>query len=297
MNKALFLTRGNPIGIASLLSRLNPSSSIYTAVLEPPDGGRHYYSQVLHQAGSRSARFCFLTPDFSSENDDLSALIDFLCFQAGEMGALNILAEIEESHPLFDLLRQAGFSIFSWESIWKFPANSNSKIDKSGWMIPSPVDENTIRSLFQTLVPPLVQNAEPFTNGGALRLVYKTNDEVLAYVESLNGPEGFYLIPVIHPSVEDIGLLLQDLNEQFSGLGKPVYLQVRSYQAWLSDALQQLKAEPSPRFALLVKHLVLTQLSKASALQRSLADQPQTEPSASLLHNINNKTPSAKVSK
>ncbi len=225
-------------------------------------------------------------------------MIDFLCFQAGEMGALNILAEIEESHLIFELLRDTGFSVYSWESIWKLPTDLNFNIENSCWQIPDAVDENCVRSLYQTLVPPLVQNAEPFSDGSSPRLVYKKENEVLAYVESINGMEGIYLIPVIHPSVEDIQLLLQDLVYQFRGLGKPVYLQVRSYQAWLSETLSLIKAESSPRFALLVKHLAVSLYSKVASAQRSRStDQRQTEPTAPILQNCSDQTPTVEVSK
>lgn len=213
------------------------------------------------------------------------------------MGALNVLAEIEESHDLFELLRQSGFFVFSWESIWRLPENTDTAQRISDWQAPSPMDENTIRTLFQTLVPPLVQNAEPFTNSGSPRLVYKKNNEVLAYVESLDGSEGIYLIPVIHPSVDDINLLLEDLVAQFSSSGKPVFLQVRSYQAWLSESLLTIQAEPSPRFALLVKHLAALQPGKVLNLQHVRNDSRQTEPTAPILQHYTENNSSAEISK
>lgn len=298
LNKALFLTRGNPVGISSLLARLSPSTASYTAVLESPDGGgKSYFSQVLHQPGSRSARFSFFTPDFTLKDMGFAALIDFLSFQAGEMGALNILAEVEESHPLFELLREAGFCVYSWESIWKLPRDLASHSTATNWRIPTPVDENTVRTMFQTLVPPLVQNAEPFTNGSVPRLVYKKDEEILAYVESLSGSEGIYLIPVIHPSVDNIQLLLEDLIGQFKGLGKPVFLQVRSYQAWLSEALTTVRADTSPRFAVLVKHLAVSQGSLVKAAQRLKAEHRQPEPTAPILQHYTDNTPGVDIHK
>ena len=284
MNKSIYLTQGNPVRLGGLLSQLAPDSSSYAAVLEHHNNSCAYFSQVYHQPGGRSAHFSFLAPDPVQESDDLSTLIDFLCFQAGEMGALNVLADIEESHFLFEVLRRAGFCVFSWESIWRTPDRVEIDCEHSNWYKPSPTDENSIRSLFQTLVPPLVQNAEPFMNGGTPRLVYRTNGDIQAYVESISGISGIYLVPVIHPSVEDIQSLLLDLIGQFQGLGRPVYLQVRSYQAWLSDALQQVRAEPSPRFALMVKHLAVGQLNSSREAQRARSDQRQAEPTTSILN-------------
>ena len=288
LNKAAFLTQGNPIRLGSLLNSLALDTPNYIAVFELPGGRQPLYSQVLHQTGGRSAHFAFFSPDQLEDEDNLSTLIDFLCFQAGEMGALNVLADIEESHPLFERFRRAGFCVFGWESIWRFPDRPKSDPSKTSWTRPSPTDENTVRSLYQTLVPPLVQNAEPFTNGSTPRLVYKVNGEIQAYVESLSGASGIYLVPVIHPSVDNIHALLLDLMEQFQGMGRPVYLQVRSYQVWLSDTLQELGAESTPRFALLVKHLAVGQLNAIKEAQRARSDPRQAEPTAPILNHYVN---------
>lgn len=285
LHKADYLVHGNPIGIAGILARLNPSESSYTAVMEDAEIARKYFCQVIHPPASRSAHFSFLTPDTLHNEDELLSLIDFLCFQAGEMGALNLLAEIEESHLLFELLRHAGFSVFSWESIWRLPENINTAGKTSSWRAPATTDLNQVRCLYQTLVPPLVQNAEPFKNGDTLRLLYKHNADALAYVESISGSRGTYLVPLIHPSVEDVGPLLVDLISQFNGNGNPVYMQVRSYQAWLSDALVELKAEPSPRFALMVKHLAIGQLNPMRNAQPARSEQRQADPAAPILNN------------
>lgn len=288
LNKAAFLTQGNPIRLGGLLHSLALDTPNYIAVFEMDGDRQAIYSQVLHQTGGRSAHFAFLSPDQIEDDDDLSTLIDFLCFQAGEMGALNVLADVEESHPLFERFRRAGFCVFGWESIWRFTSHPKSDPSKTSWTKPSPTDENTVRSLYQTLVPPLVQNAEPFTNGSTPRLVYKVNGEIQAYVESLSGASGIYLVPVIHPSVDNIHALLQDLMGQFQGMGRPVYLQVRSYQAWFSDTLLELGAESTPRFALLVKHLAVGQLNALKEAQRARSDQRQAEPTAPILnHSIN----------
>lgn len=288
LNKAVFLTQGNPIRLGSLLHSLAPDTPNYIAVFEPAEDRQPWYSQVLHQPGGRSAHFAFISPDQFNADDDLSVLIDSMCYQAGEMGALNVLADIEESHTLFEHFRRAGFCVFGWESIWRVPDLAKTDRAKTSWTRPSPADENTVRSLYQTLVPPLVQNAEPFTNGSTPRLVYRVNGEIQAYVESISGASGIYLVPVIHPSVDNIQALLLDLMGQFQGMGRPVYLQVRSYQAWLSDTLTGLGVESAPRYALLVKHLAVGQLSAIKEAQRVRPEQRQAEPTAPILNHFIN---------
>ena len=210
-------------------------------------------------------------------------LIEYLCFQSGEMGALNVLAEVEESHLLFEFLRRAGFSVYSWESIWRLPTGIKTDEPQQKWSNAA-ADDPAIRSLYQTLVPPLVQNAEPFTNGDTQRWVYRCKGDPLAYMEVINGKSGLVLSPVIHPSIEDIDTLLRDLVSFIGTVSVPIYLLVRSYQAWLSDALMNLQAQPSPRYAMLVKHLAVGQLNTFKIAQYARGDQRQAEqPTASIL--------------
>lgn len=273
-----YLIRGNPIRLTELVSHLNTSKYGYTAVLDHTESNRKYFSQVIHPPEKRSAYFTFLTPDHFTNPHSMLALVDYLSYQAGELGAQNVLAEVEESHPLFETFRRAGFSVFSWESVWRLPQNSPDEESATKWHIPTVTDGNTVRSFYQTLVPPLVQNAEPFVNGAAQRLLYKTDGETQAYVEIVKGHSGTYLIPLIHPSVEDVHALIRDLISHFNGTKKPVYMQVRSYQAWLSEALGDLRAEPSPRFALMVKHLAVAQWKAVRETGISLSEKSPATP-------------------
>ncbi len=280
-----------------MLERLNPSLTGYTAVLTSEEGVRPLFGQVIHLPGNRSARLTFLLPEFSKEEEQsIPALIDHLAFQAGEMGALNLLAEIEEPHPLFELLRRGGFSVYSWESAWVLPNIREGSTPKHNWQEVGQVDESPIRNLFHTLVPPLVQHAEPFSNGSVSRLVHKVGNDVLAVVESVAGPNGIYLIPLIHPSVENVEDLLIDLVIRYAEGKKPIYLQVRSYQAWLSDVLTTIHAEPSPRFALMVKHLAQVQYSQVKANHALLSEQRRIEPTAPIIRNITDAPPHPKNS-
>jgi len=57
LNKAVFLTQGNPITLGSLLSSFAPDSSRFVAAMEPVEGKSLFFSQISHQAGGRSAHF------------------------------------------------------------------------------------------------------------------------------------------------------------------------------------------------------------------------------------------------
>lgn len=255
--------------------------------MESDDSTPCLFSQILHQSGDRSARMNFLAADSSSGEGGIPELWDYLCYKAGEMGAVNVLAQLEESDPLFESLRRAGFNAYGWEAAWKFPNKvDSSSISNSKWTIAAPTDEPQLRNLFQSLVPPIVQAAETFTNGGTKRLVYREKDEIVAYIESSNGPAGLYLKPLVHPAAAEIKPLLTDLAAQFVDLGQPVYLQVRSYQAWLLETLEAIGGESSAHFTLLVKHLAIMQRNGVVISNRKMADNRRAEPTTPMVNNL-----------
>lgn len=229
----------------------------------------------------------FIISEFLDEDRDLPRLLDELNCRAGEMGAFNVLAELEESSPLFEFLRRCGFAVYGWEVAWKLPGSligSDAKARK--WRIAGAADDAQIKALYQALVPPVVQAAESWSGEDVRRLVYQEQDEIVAYVESSSGPHGFYLRPVVHPSEMNAQDLIAGLGMQFKDLGQPIYVQVRSYQAWLLDALAKIGGEESLRFTLLVKHLTVKQRNGVIVTNGKRVENRQAEPTAPLVNNI-----------
>jgi hypothetical protein len=281
------LTRGNPAGFSALTNPLDLTEESYTAVVPSKDGTPPLFGQVEHTLGERSAALSFIFPRLPEAHPGLLALLDELSTHAGQMGAVNLLAEIDESDPSFEEMRRSGFSVYCWESIWKLP----EKVNKEGpeeftWEPMTSLDEPAIRSLYQTLVPPIVQSAEPFNGSPVRRLVVRVNGDLMAYVESISGPRGIYLKPVLHPALQNPEELLLDLVKIFQGLGRPVYLQMRSYQAWLTPMLEALNAGNSVHFAMMVRRLAVPQFATAQT-QPSLVGRRQTEtPASSIVQKI-----------
>jgi len=127
------------------------------------------------------------------------------------------------------------------------------------WRPISAMDEIAVRNLYQNLVPPLVQSAEPLVSHHVRRMAYWQNNEIMGYVNWTQGPLGLVVRPLVHPDLTEYGALVRSLMSSLPRLGRPVYLTVRSYQSWLENALADLPAEVSPRHALLVKHLATLQ--------------------------------------
>ena len=269
-----------------MISRFNIDDESYTAVYPESNGQPPLIGNVKHSPGDRSAHLTYLLPNLPEPHAGLLELLDELSLRSGEMQATNLLAEVVDSDPILEVLRKSGFSIYGWETIWKLPSRL-AGVDSvtPHWETMTSRGEPSVRSLYQTLVPPLVQAAEPYSGADIHRLVYRNNGEMVAYVESSSGPKGIYLKPIIHPAVENPQELLVELVHIFDGLGKPIYLQMRSYQAWLTSFLEKLPAETSVHFALMVRHLALPQYAVNTA-HRARVNHRQTETSASILQKM-----------
>jgi hypothetical protein len=281
LDSALMLTRGNPLGLAALFAQIHPNRGTYTNVAISEDGDPPIFGQVNFQQGERSARVVFITPETNSSEDSLPFVLEDLARQSGEWGAYHLLAEMEENSSSFESFRRVGFSVFAWQRIWKLPPATGGNPPEADWA-PARLDqESNIRSLFQSLVPPLVLSAEPMSVHTFQGLACQQQEEVTAYTDVEFGPRGIFLKPIFHPDAVDVDCLIRALTTTLPNLsGRPIYMAVRSYQSWLENGLEKLGAESAPRQALLVKHLIARQ--RSPILERSLQalERRRAEPSS-----------------
>jgi hypothetical protein len=275
------LTRGSPVGFSALLGPFSLSDGTYTAVSVQDSPRLNLIGQALYNSGERAARLEFVLPASATDSPALLGLLDELAKQTGALGADSILAEANPNDPVFEALRRCGFSVFTWQHIWQLPAAGARDKDAQRWESAQSQDEFAARSLFAALVPPLAQSAEP-VNPGRIRYVYRQHGNLLAYAAVTAGPLGVYIQPLIHPDVEELPALMADLLECMPS-SRPLYLALRSYQAFLSPALEQLGGKPSERQALLVKHLTSAQRAAMPAVRRTVLEQ-RGEPSAPIVN-------------
>lgn len=287
-DSAQALTHGSPVGPMGFISRLNPMVGIYTCIRPPSDGTTMLVGQMQYAAGDRSAHIVFLMPDESLNQPGVSEVLDRLAVKAGSWGAFHLLAEVEENSCAIEGLRRSGFSVYAWQRIWKYlPREARPESNgHSLWQRATSIDEVMIRNLYQSLVPPLVQSAEPLTSQNLPGWVYRQDGEILAYVEGTYGSQGIYLQPLIHPGVEDVNRVLANLLAyQRNPSGRPIYIAIRSYQAWLDTVVRDLECEVTPRQALMVKHLVVQQRAALKLSPHSVLEKITGEPSVPLVHN------------
>jgi hypothetical protein len=244
------LTRGNPISAMAMLSYLNPRRTTYTAVAS--ENGDSLMGQVILRGDETSARLTFLAPKENINGLTLS-LLETLTTQAGEWGAFHLLAEVDENSPAFRSLRLAGFAMYAWQRVWKLP-----KLEKRGennsWREAEETDWPAVQSLHGQIIPALIQPVDALPKQ-ASGLVCRPEGNLQAYVAVDSGPSGVWVQPLIPPDSGCGPELLAGL----SGWGsRPVYVCVRSYQAWLETVLEDLGADAGPRQAVMVRRLAKT---------------------------------------
>jgi hypothetical protein len=244
------LTRGSPLGAIGLMAYVNPRRHVYSAVCS--DNGAVMVGGVIHSHGESYARMLYLAPASRLDHPGLPALVENLSFEAGNWGAFHVLAELDELSPAFTPLRRAGFVVYAGQRIWDVTMIEGRR-QSNPW--PRAQSENlpTIQNLYHQIVPPLLQPLEPMPRRP---VGFICGDRDVCYATAYRGLHGIVLFPLMHPDATDVAEKLQSLIQNLPNrAGRPVYVCVRTYQAWLEHVLEDLGAKPGPQQAVMVKHL------------------------------------------
>ncbi len=263
------LTRGHPLGAAALLAYLDPRRFIYTAIAREDDDA--LMGQVVLEEGGSAARLTFLAP--ADCLDGLTPpLLDHLTRKAAEWGALHLLAEVDEESPAFKSLRQAGFSMYAWQRVWKLPRPDRLQ-DPPLWRSAEEEDWAAVQSLYAQIVPVLLQPLEALPRQTA-GLVCPAEDGLQAFALVHSGLAGVFIQPLIPPDSACLPAQLASLAKTVHSGERSAYLCVRSYQAWLEAPLEEAGAQAGPRQAVMVKRLaglVKEPLAATNTIEKALA--------------------------
>jgi hypothetical protein len=262
LDSQLCFTRGPLLVPGVLISYLPMPMAVMTCISNGlSDENSALIGQVIHNAGSQFAHLTFLTPQAALESSALPALLDYLAVLSGERGAFRLLADVNENSPAFEALRRVCFSTFTRQRIWQFTgATQVADSRPSVWQIAASQDVLAIRSLYNNLVPGLVQQVEPCLLDRPHGMVFYQDGDLLGYVELRYGYRGIWAQPFIHPDASGLPECFIDLMMNMPRRrGRPIYLCIRSYQSWLEPTIDDLGAEAGPRQAVMVKHLAVSQ--------------------------------------
>lgn len=273
LDSARALTRGHPLGTMGLLAYINPARHLYAAI---ENGGESaLLGGIIHTRGELFARLLYLAPLSNLHDPQLPALIEHLAIQAGEWQAVHVLAEVDETSDVFPALRMTGFSVYAWQRMWDVSlleqAGSNSSLS---WRRMQSLDLPAVQNLHYQIVPQLLHPVEPAPN----RVMGYVHQDLKCFASITSGMFGVVLTPLIHPDENDVSEKIASLVASLPDRrGRPVYLNVRSYQAWLEPVLEDLGAKASARQAVMVKHLA--RLVKNGQPARTLPANAGVQPS------------------
>lgn len=262
LDSGLVLTRGPLLVPGAIFSFLMPGMGVFTAVSQNDNKeGPTIIGQIMHVLGSSFAHLTFVTPEEAFDTPALPELLEYMIAFSGRRGALRLLADVDEKTGTYEVLRKASFAIYTRQRIWQLTRQVKSKTPSSKWRQATRQDALAIRLLYNNLVPGLVQQIEPFsTNQRPRGLVYQQGEDLLAFVELRYGHRGIWAQPFVHPDTQDIVEHFFDLLHALANRGgRPVYICIRSYQAWLEPAVEELGAEAGSRQAVMVKNMASLQ--------------------------------------
>jgi hypothetical protein len=256
LDTALALTRGGSFASGVLRSFFSPATGVFTWVCSDNRGEQPVLGQFRHKAEEPFARLTLLAPEEALGSTLTIDLLEQLAKQAGDHGAFNLLAEVDEQSLGFESLRKAGFVVYARQRVWRLKENGDQFNLEMPWEIAHKQDVIGAQTLYHSVVPGLVQQVEPLSNKNIQGLVCHNDGYLLGYIDLKAGPRGVWAQPFIHPDVVDVDARLKDLFDSIPHRrSRPVYLCVRSYQSWLEPALVALDAEPGPQQAVMVKRL------------------------------------------
>lgn len=250
LDTARTLTRGNPLGAVGLFAYVNPVRHIYSAIVNGE--GESVLGGIIHSNDDTFAKLLYIAPSSQLHHPDLPELLENLSAQAGSWGAFHVLAEVYETSEAFVALRKSGFSVYAWQRMWDVSAVTGTDLSFD-WTRLKSVDLPSVQSLYHQIVPPLLQPMESLPKSGS---GWMCNEGVKCYVSMTQGTYGIVLAPLIHPEATHVSEKLASLISHLPDRrNRPVYICVRSYQAWLEPVLADLGAQGADRQAVMVKHL------------------------------------------
>jgi hypothetical protein len=285
LNTIRSLTRGKPLTIANILSNLFSNDDFFTLVIESDNTTEKIIGQLHKSPEMPSAYVNFLLLPSESNLRDLVSLLDGLSKKAGAWGAKQVVAEITVDSDLFSEFRQTGFSILAKQNVFRWDSKAfNPKSQESQWRFWNNEDISAMRSLYLSVVPPLIQTIESITRRKMLGLVhYDEQGNLGAFVDLVYGPVGVWVLPTIHPQItSNISDLIMTMLSDLPDLnGRPVYIIARSYQPWVEQGCANLSLETGTEQVLMVRYLALRQKVE-SEFSFSKIENSKTEPTAPL---------------
>lgn len=262
---------------SAVLSITMPSSGFCTAVQSLEEGPYPFIiGQLYRPASNLSARLVFLAPGEFITHPGYGRVINFLTAQAGERGAVQVLAEVPLNSPEEETLFQTGFRGYAEQQIWKLPQRLMSNTGRKTWIPVSIRDQEQVISLYQRVVPAVVQRVEaPPSRPEIAGMICRQDERAVGFAETRFGPKGILIDLILEPELTEVDELLGALFYYLPYRNtRNVYFRVRSYQERIASALERTQAEPSAEQKTMVKRLAVYYNAKQTFRVQGFEKQP-----------------------
>lgn len=259
LDSQLSYTRGPSNFQSTVFDLLTPGRTVQTMIARASEKDEpSVVGQMFHRLGEPQARLTYLGPEEDVTTTPGLVLLDGLAHAAGERGAHHLIAEVDETNPMFERLREAGFAIYARQRVWhlNYTPSSSGPSKNSAWRSARSSDEHAISHLYINIVPALVQQVEQPPSASRGDFAHSLDGDVLGYLDIERGPRGVWVHPYLHPAAENIDELLSGFLEGYSDSRKrPLYFVVRSYEGWVGHGLERQGFAVCSDQAVMVKRL------------------------------------------
>jgi hypothetical protein len=223
-------------------------------------------------------------------------LIHQLVYVGAAHGVQRLFAHLpEQSHAEIEVMRQAGFAIYSGDGLYQCEPGTIAPMGCAGrWQPRQVVDEWGLIRLYHAVTPPVVQQAESLLpNGshgysgwwgvsrrGCYVLRGDVAGDVVGHLRLTRGERGHWLKMVVHPDRADdsLELLREALSLMVGWPQQPVFCDVRDYEGYLLDALSDAGFERVMTRMLLVRHTTAAVRLKVPQTVRIVERAAETAP-------------------
>ena len=259
-----------------LLSLISPASGFCTGIqlLRSSDG--FLLGQIHNASQEFSAQVSFLAPGDLLEQPGMDSLLQHLCQQAGDRGALQVLAEVEKHSQAEALLYGVGFRPYTDQQIWILPEAFPRERAYPAWIPITPRHEEEIRSLYQRVIPSTVKHIEPPPKVREMQgLIAWQSGRTVGYIRTQFGPRAVLVDAVFDPSSGNFQDHILGIRENLPyHRTRTIYFRVRGYQRRLGSALESLGATSISHQSAVVKKLAVHYNAQQKVNYRTFENQP-----------------------
>lgn len=253
-----------------------------TFVCKPDNGESAGFIQLRIPSGAPQAHVLYISPRCVEPDNGLAsrneptpngdilrspdcamwlALLDEAIAGVGPRGIHHVIAEVDEHSSQLQVLRRAGFAVYTRQDIWAVRAADYRPQGTSARLLTqrSSVDEWDIQLLYANTVPRLVQLVEPLpTAADGEGWVLRDGDELAAFISIRRGAVATWLRFFIHPDAEAEAdeIVAAALEVTIAREPEIVYCCVRRYESWLPNALERSGFSVGGSQAVMVRHIV-----------------------------------------